>query len=317
MRAWQLPWISVSSTINSIRVLHMHSILVVDDEPVNLKIIHAILEGPEYRLDLAEDGGVGWARLQDETVVYDLVILDRMMPVMDGIALLKKLKALPRYRNVPVVMQTAAAAPEQVAEGLAAGAYYYLTKPYEPDALLAIVKAALEIRGLSKSHARGVRESRLVQPLLTSVAFRFRLIEEAEMLAALLAQYCPNPENAIIGLGELLVNAVEHGNLEVSYAQKARLKWENIWEEEIERRLLLPQYRDRSASVHMEQGAAELVFTIGDAGRGFDWRGYLDFAAERAFDPNGRGIAMAKKLSFSSLEYQGDGSTVVARISRA
>ena len=242
----------------------MHSILVVDDEPMNLKIIHAILEGPEYRLDLAEDGGVGWARLQDETVTYDLVILDRMMPVMDGVTLLKQLKALPRYRNVPVVMQTAAAAPEQVAEGLAAGAYYYLTKPYEPDALLTIVKAALEIRGLSKSHARDERESRLMQPLLTSAAFRFRLIEEAEMLAAQLAQYCP-----------------------------------------------------RSASVHLEQGAAELIFTIDDAGQGFDWRDYLDFSADRAFDPNGRGIAMARKLSFSSLEYQGSGSTVVARISRA
>ena len=156
-----------------------------------------------------------------------------------------------------------------------------------------------------------------MQPLLTSAAFRFRLIEEAEMLAAQLAQYCPNPESAIIGLGELLVNAVEHGNLEISYAEKTRLKWENIWEEELERRLLLPQYRDRSASVHLEQGAAELIFTIDDAGQGFDWRDYLDFSADRAFDPNGRGIAMARKLSFSSLEYQGSGSTVVARISRA
>ena len=66
----------------------------------------------------------------------------------------------------------------------------------------------------------------------------------------------------------------------------------------------------------MEQGANELIFTIRDGGPGFDWRAYLEFSPERAFDPNERGIALARQMSFSSLEYQGNGNIVVARIAR-
>jgi CheY-like chemotaxis protein len=291
-------------------------ILVVDGEAMNLKIIRAILEGPDNQLDLAENGGIGWARLRDETRAYDLVILDRLMPVMDGITLLQRLKADPRYRAVPVIMQTAAATPEQVAEGLAAGAYFYLTKPYEPDALLTIVRAALEVHGLSDARARSLRECRAMYPLLENAEFQFRQVDEADVLAAQLAQFCPSPDTALLGLGELLVNAVEHGNLEISYAEKTCLKWEDAWDEEIAHRLSLPRYRERRASVRIEKRSDEMVFTIRDAGPGFDWRAYLEFSPERAYDPNGRGIAMARKLSFSSLEYQGNGNTVVARIAR-
>lgn len=291
-------------------------ILVVDDESMNLKIIRAILEGPDTQIDLAEDGGIGWARLQDETTTYDLVILDRMMPVMDGVTLLKRLKADPRYRAVPVIMQTAAVAPEQVAEGLAAGAYYYLTKPYDPDALLTIVRAALEAHGPSAACAKAGREFRALQPLLVNAEFQFRQIEEADALAVQLAQFCPSPEAALLGLDELLINAVEHGNLEIDYAEKTRLMWEDAWATEIAHRLSLPRYRERHASVRIDCGDAAVIFTIRDAGPGFDWRAYLDFSPERAFDPNGRGIAIARQLSFSSVEYQGNGNTVVARISR-
>ncbi len=296
--------------------MHPKRILVVDDEPMNLKIIRACLEGPEYQLDLAEDGGMGWERLQDEAVTYDLVILDRMMPVMDGITLLRRMKANPRYRTVPVIMQTAAAAPEQVAEGLAAGAYYYLTKPYEPDSLLAIVRAALELHGLGEERAKTARECKAMLPLLVIAEFQFRLLGEAEVLAAQLAQLCPSPEMAVLGLGELLVNAVEHGNLEISYAEKTRLKWEDAWDAEIAYRLSLPRFQERRASVRVEKNSDAVIFTIRDAGPGFDWRDYLEFSPERAFDPNGRGIAMARQLSFGSLEYQGNGNTVVARVTR-
>lgn len=291
-------------------------ILVVDDEPFNLKIIRASLSDDGYQLDLAEDGIQAWDRLQDANVQYDLIVLDRMMPGMDGLTLLQKLKQEPRYRNTPVIMQTAAAAPEQVADGLAAGAYYYLTKPYEPDALRVIVKSALETRTQSATLEKIARDCATVRPLLTKAEFHFRTLEEANALVAQFSQLCPIPELAAMGLSELLINAVEHGNLELSYADKTRLKWEDGWELELARRLSMPAYQDRQARVFIAVEPDEIVFTIQDQGPGFEWDKYLEFSPDRAFDPNGRGIAMARSLSFSAIEYQGSGNTVVARVKR-
>jgi hypothetical protein len=114
----------------------------------------------------------------------------------------------------------------------------------------------------------------------------------------------------------LLFNAVEHGNLGLSYEEKTRLKWEDGWEQEVERRLALPENASKFASIRLDVGASEVVFTVQDTGAGFDWNAYLEFSPDRAFDPNGRGIAMARSLSFSNLEYQGNGNTVVARVAR-
>ena len=105
-------------------------ILVVDDEPLNLAIIEEYLcEEPSYVLDTAAEGGKCLVGTLAARPGYDLVILDRMMPILDGMALLRRMKGDARFSDVPVIMQTAAAAPDQVREGLAAGAYYYLTKP--------------------------------------------------------------------------------------------------------------------------------------------------------------------------------------------
>jgi CheY-like chemotaxis protein len=221
-----------------------------------------------------------------------------------------------RYRHIPVIMQTAAAAPEQVAEGLAAGAHYYLTKPYEPDALRVIVEAALEAYAHISALEKAAQDCTLIRPLMRSAEFRFRTPVEVNALVAQLTNLCPIPATTSLGLSELLFNAVEHGNLGLSYAEKTRLKWENGWEQEIERRLALPEFASKFASAHLDIGDSEVVFTIQDAGAGFDWSAYLEFSPDRAFDPNGRGIAMARSLSFSSVEYQGNGNTVVARVTR-
>jgi hypothetical protein len=126
---------------------------------------------------------------------------------------------------------------------------------------------------------------------------------------------CPQPDAVAPGLADLMVNAVEHGNLGLTYAEKTRLKWEGCWEAEIARRLLLPEFRERRACIRAERIAAAIRFTVTDQGAGFDWRKYLSFDPERAFDPNGRGIALARQSSFASIEYQGRGNVVVATVS--
>ncbi|MCX7176904.1 MAG: response regulator [Proteobacteria bacterium] len=292
-------------------------LLVVDDEPLNLEIIAEFLDDPGYDLDLVENPLRALEKLEAPDSKYDLIILDRMMPDMNGIELLRRIRAEERLCHIPVIMQTAASLPEQIREGIEAGAYYYLTKPYEPRVLLAIVHAALnDVEERSKWVSEEDRNKSRTDALrlLTRAEFSFSSLADAQHLVDLLASLCPAPTPAAIGLTELLVNAVEHGNLGISYAEKSRLRLEDGWEAEVLRRLDLPEYRGRVATVCMERDIGEIRFTIADQGKGFSWQNYLEMDPARAFDPNGRGIATARQISFSSIEYQGCGNVVLARL---
>ncbi len=289
-------------------------ILVVDDEPFNLEIIGEYLDGQGYELTMARDGMEAWACLDESGRDFDLLVLDRMMPRLDGMELLRRVRRTPRLSDLPVIMQTAAATPDQVREGLAAGARYYLTKPYEPDALLAIVKSALEEARRNREIQIQVDSMRRAMGALQLAEFEFATLEQASQLAALASLTAPEPENIVMGLSELLINAVEHGNLGISYAEKSRLRMEDRWQEEVERRLGLPAYADRRARLRVERAAGSVRYTVSDEGEGFEFARYLDFDPGRAFDPNGRGIAMARQLCFRSLEYLGCGNVVTATV---
>jgi len=288
-------------------------ILVVDDEEFNREVIAERLDDKHFRLEMAENGADAWTRLEACADCYDLILLDRMMPVMDGMELLRRMKADARFHGITVVMQTAAASAEQIRQGLQAGCYFYLTKPYNANALNCIVNAALEQLRLEQRLKHAGAELPPV-PATTGAEYHFSSLAEAHRLSALLAAQCPDPAGVSIGLAELLINAVEHGNLNISYAEKRALKLENRWEAEVERRQQSPEYSARKALVRFARNADEAVFEVIDAGSGFDWRRYLEFDPERAFDPNGRGIAMAGKMAFSRLEYRGLGNHVVASI---
>ncbi len=290
-------------------------VLVVDDEQLNLYIIEEFLAQEDIELELHSDPLAAWDSLKAADSVFSLVVLDRMMPSLDGMEFLRRMKRESRFAEIPVIMQTAASSPDQVREGLAAGAYYYLTKPYEPEALISIVRVAMDDRrGRSQLRSRAARLEE-AQRLVRNVEYRFVTLDDVNCLIPVLAAMCPVPEVAAPGLSDLMVNAVEHGNLGVSYREKTLLKWEGDWEAEIGRRLRLPQFRDRYGTVRVERLPESIRFTIVDQGEGFDWRQYLEFDPDRAFDPNGRGIAMARMMSFASLEYLGRGNAVVATVS--
>ncbi len=294
--------------------MNKERVLVVDDEQLNLFIIEEFLEQEDIELELHSNPLEAWDSLIAADSDFSLVVLDRMMPELDGMELLRRMKREARFADIPVIMQTAASSPDQVREGLEAGAYYYLTKPYEPEALISIVRAALEdrrARGQLRSRAARLEEA---QKLIRSVEYRFVTLEDVSSLVPVLAGMCPVPDVAAPGLSDLMVNAVEHGNLGVTYQEKSLLKWEGDWEAEIRRRLALPQFCERFATVRIERNVDSVVFTITDQGDGFEWQKFLSFDPDRAFDPNGRGIAMAKMMSFSALDYEGRGNIVVARV---
>jgi CheY-like chemotaxis protein len=152
---------------------------------------------------------------------------------------------------------------------------------------------------------------------LESARLKFRTPLEAKNIAVTLAQVCPVPEAAALGFTELFVNAVEHGNLALDYADKSRLLVQNSWAEAIEERLGQPAFSARRVTVRFERTDRHIQVHIQDEGAGFDFEKYLEIDPARMTDPHGRGIAFAKSISFSSLLYQGNGNQVTATIDLA
>lgn len=294
---------------------HQARILIVDDEPFNVEIILEYLEECPYELESAVDGQEAWNKLEAEPDRFDVVLLDRMMPYLNGMEVLQRIKAHPVLQSVPVILQTALASKDEVVEGLRAGAYYYLTKPFDEEMLLSVISTAVEDR---LRYRRSQNESAVAGRtlgLLSEGRFFLKSIDSARDLANVLAHAFPRPQRVVVGLSELLLNAVEHGNLGISYDEKSKLKEENEWENEIARRMSNPAYRDREVEVLIQRLEEVIRITITDQGDGFDWQSYMEIDPARIFDKHGRGIAMSRMLSFDDLEYVGRGNQVVATVS--
>jgi two-component system alkaline phosphatase synthesis response regulator PhoP len=118
-----------------------HTILVVDDDPAVSRLVEINLTQVGYQVQTAADGEEALACVA--AAKPDLVILDVMMPRLDGFEALKRLRADPSSAEIPVIMLTARAQDEDVFEGYGRGAQWYLTKPFAPNELRAAVRRVL------------------------------------------------------------------------------------------------------------------------------------------------------------------------------
>jgi DNA-binding response OmpR family regulator len=112
----------------------LKKILAVDDEPSIRRLVEVNLQRAGYAITTAPDGQEALNQIARERP--DMVLLDVMMPRMDGFELLRRLKADPTTANIPVLMLTAKAQDADVFRGLQSGADFYLTKPFNPKELL-------------------------------------------------------------------------------------------------------------------------------------------------------------------------------------
>jgi CheY-like chemotaxis protein len=121
-----------------------YSILIVDDIPKNIQVLGSLLQNDKYSIEFALDGqtALEWVEKKD----FDLVLLDVMMPEMNGFEVCRIIKANPETQKVPVIFITANNHIESTIEGFMAGAADYVTKPFNKEELLARVSTHLELK---------------------------------------------------------------------------------------------------------------------------------------------------------------------------
>jgi len=292
------------------------TILIVDDEPVNINTICAHLASDGFDLVTATDGQQAMQLLESNPSRYDVVILDRAMPGVDGMEVLGNIKENESTEHIPVLMQTARDANQEVVEGLRAGAYYHLTRPYDGEVLKTVVRSAVNNRIHEKSLHESLRQGRRIFDLMSFGRFRMRDLHECNLVASQVAHLCPEPYRVVTGISELLINGLEHGNLGIGYEEKNQLIRSGMWRIEIERRLKANDNRGRYVELEFTVQPEHVQIRVRDQGRGFDWAPYMKLDPQRAFDPHGRGIAVARLSSFDQLEYIGSGNEVLATVNK-
>jgi len=288
-------------------------ILVVDDDWFLASILERILVNAGYDVTVAADGAKALA-LFAAGQTFDTILLDRQMPGLDGLQVLHRLKEEESLRDIPVVFQTAMDREEDILEGLKAGALYYLVKPLDPKLVLQVVAAATNEYATRRQFWTEMAATRSAMGLIHRGVFRYQTLAQCHDLAALLAKACPEPKRTVIGLSELMINAVEHGNLGISYAEKSALIETQSWAAEVDRRLALPENQAKWVEITLERSVVMTRFRIEDQGLGFPWAEFQEPNPDRLFDSHGRGILLAKWEAFDRVSYQGCGNCVVAEL---
>jgi signal transduction histidine kinase len=163
-------------------------VLIVDDVPKNIQLAGSILQKEEHNIFFANNGPT--ALKLTETNDFDLILLDIMMPEMDGFEVCTRLKKNPKTRDVPVIFLTAKSDSESTIKGFDTGAVDYVTKPFNEKELLARVKTHLQLRYTQ-------------QNLLEANATKDKFF-------SIIAHDLKNPFNALLGLTNLVLDRYDY-----------------------------------------------------------------------------------------------------------
>lgn len=285
-------------------------VLLVEDDRMSQLMIDTMLKQLGYAVETAANGVEAYAMLRENPTRADIVVTDRMMPMMDGITLTRRLKREEATKLMPVILLTGASEAGDIGAGIEAGAFYYLTKPCDAGLLERVLRSA----GDAVSRRRRVRSELQAHQLgfanMQMVKFTLRMPEEVEPVVSLLASMATHPESVIQGLADLVGNAIEHGLYRLGQAEKQRLDAEHGVTQELARRAADPQFAGQ-VEVSAVRKDGGIAYVVKDSGPGFAWRQHIRADPARATAATGRGIARAA-IIFDRLSYNEEGNTAFA-----
>ena len=256
-----------------------YKILVVDDDPFVASLLENLLFCENYSVLLAASGEEALEIVYREHV--DLVILDIMMPGINGFEVCRKLKTQRRYNLIPVVMLTALKDDTDKLEGFRTGADDYIVKPFDNDELCRLIKFRLD-------ETKRLRGLGLLERINFTIDSHYTYLKELNEFISQLFLHTTLTEEEVgdlkIAFLELGMNAIEHGN-----------------KSQVERKVHI------SYSLYKDK----LVISFKDEGEGFNEKLVPDPTEEtNIFSLRGRGIHLVKNL-MDDLTYRGKGNEVL------
>lgn len=240
-----------------------------------------------------------------------------MPPLANNLNLLRQLNSCSKTKTIPVIMElTEPISLTDIDIYIKSGAHYCLPNDLEFNTVKTILSAAIYDRKRYLAIEQDILAEHAAS-VMDNAEFKLQTLKDCQSVANLIANACPNPNLAVIGIAEILINAVEHGNLGISYAEKTKLQKTANWSDEVTRRINLPENKDKYVTVQFQKNNDHLKLYVRDEGPGFDWNKFQYLDAKRIYDSHGRGIVMAKNLAFERLEYLNKGNEVNCYINLA
>ncbi|MBN2001724.1 MAG: response regulator [Anaerolineae bacterium] len=183
-------------------------ILIVDDNVPNLRLMADYLESCQYRVLAAQDG-------EDALVIArntqpDLVLLDVMLPGIDGFEICRRLKALPETKDIPVIFMTILEAVDQKLEGFQVGAVDYVTKPFQKEEVLARIDTQLRLKALTE-HLEHEVQARTLELTAAMAQLQQEIVERERMSARI--THLNAVLRAIRNVNQLIVRATDQSAL--------------------------------------------------------------------------------------------------------
>ncbi|MDJ0799894.1 MAG: response regulator [Calothrix sp. MO_167.B12] len=218
-------------------------ILVVDDTPMNLEVISEALSGAGFEVAIATDGERALKQLQYS--LPSLILLDVMMPGIDGFETCRRLKACEETRNIPVIFMTALSDVADKVKGLSMGAVDYISKPFQEEEVLARIKTHLQIRRLNKALEKQTAElTATVEQLKHS---QLQLVQSEKMSA----------------LGQLVAGVAHEINNPITFIQ-GNITYAQTYVQDLIDHLQLYQQQSSGAKIAAHAEEIELKYLLKD-----------------------------------------------------
>jgi YesN/AraC family two-component response regulator len=286
----------------------MKKILIIDDEKPVREVLNIALTEEGYSLFIAANGNQGLQIFKKEEP--DIVITDVMMPEMDGIEVTKKLKDV--SDKVDVVVMSGFGTEELVIEALRAGASNYIKKPIAFDELFKIIDTIIFKRETRK-------RIEVAKDIVVKEQKEIIIGNNVSEVWGIVNQILFNIHSGIshntiegisIGLYEIIINAIEHGNLDISYEDKSRALQDNVYQKLLSDRKIKADHQKKKVFINCRYKRDEIVVEVQDQGNGFDLKNLPDLKdPEAIISDHGRGILLAS-LFFDEVNFREPGNCV-------
>lgn len=285
-------------------------ILVIENDFISRNYLRDLFNYSGYQCVTAQNASDGLDVYLSEKP--DVIICNMLLPGMSGLELLNTIRK--KDSKTSIIIATTKSSENIAIQAFRLGATDFLKKPIQDKDILPILEK------LKEKHQAEPQDIKYGDVEQGSMKFTFRteldsvhLIVE-RLIGELGDDFFDEDDkiNIELGLIELITNALEHGNLNISFDEKTAACDNNTLEELLESRMKDPTYSNRLITVNFEYTPEECIWSIIDEGDGFDISQLPDPTAKENLDSlHGRGIFMTK-LFFDSLEYKGKGNQAVA-----